>query len=56
MDRVFMSDINLIIKKLKDKTKFKGCQNRDMDVALAKIYKRAGVLNQFYVGDRDNPN
>jgi Ca2+-binding EF-hand superfamily protein len=56
LDRVYMSDINLIIKKLRDKTTFKGCQNRDMDVALAKIYKRAGVLNQFYVGDRDNPN
>ena len=43
LNRVYMSDINLIIKKLRDKTVFKGCQNRDMDVALAKIYKRAGV-------------
>jgi Ca2+-binding EF-hand superfamily protein len=47
MDKVYMEDITLIIKKLKEKTAFKGCENRDTEVALAKIYKRAGVLHQF---------
>lgn len=47
LEKIFMNDINLVINQLKAKTAFKGCENRDLDVALAKIYKRAGVLEEF---------
>jgi hypothetical protein len=56
MNKVYIRDINLLIGKLRSKTKFKGCENRDEDIMLAKIYKRAGLARQFPVGDRSNPN
>lgn len=56
LEKIYMNDVNLIINKLKAKTKMKGCENRDLDVTLAKIYKRAGVLHEFSVGDKSNPN
>ena len=54
--KIYIQDINLVINALQSKTQFKGCVNRDIDVALAAIYKRAGVEKEFNVGDINNPN
>lgn len=56
LEKVYMNDLGLIINKLKAKTKLKGCENRDLDITLAKIYKRCGVLEEFKVGDDKNPH
>ena len=43
LESIFIKDINLIIKTLIEKTKFKGCENRDAELQLAAIYKKAGL-------------
>ena len=39
-----------------EKTKFKGCENRDLEMKLATIYKTAGLEKEYPVGDLTNPN
>ena len=56
LEQIFMKDLNLIIKTLTDKTKLKGCENRDAEVQLATVYKRAGLQDEYPVGDMTNPN
>ena len=56
LEQIFMKDLNLIIKTLTDKTKLKGCENRDTEVQLATVYKRAGLQEEYPVGDMTNPH
>ena len=43
LQTIFIKDIYKIIPKLNEKKKFKGCENRDSEMKLAMIYKKAGL-------------
>ena len=43
LESIFIKDLNLVIKTLTEKTKLKGCENRDEEIKLATVYKKAGL-------------